>query len=337
MRGLTIGYLIRRVVACILTIWLGATIIFLIPRLMPGDPLGALVAQAAQRGASMADPTALIAAWRERFGLNDPLVVQYGRYLWGLTRFDLGYSFRYYPSRVQDLIGQALPWTIGLLTVATLLSFALGNAIGALLAWPRASKRWRTVLPVLLPFTSVPYFMLGILLMYVFVFTLPWFPAMGAYDPRLVPGFNIDFVLSVIRHGTLPALSIILTTMGSWALTMRGMMISTAGEDYMMLGEAKGLKPRRLFWRYGMRNAILPQVTDLTLAIGGILGGQVLVEILFAYPGIGYQLYQGIINNDFALINGIVFMLVVATAVAVLVIDVVYPMLDPRISYRKRL
>jgi peptide/nickel transport system permease protein len=159
-------------------------------------------------------------------------------------------------------------------------------------------------------------------------------PYNDAYDRGLVPGFNLEFMWSVIQHGFLPALTIVATNMGFWALSMRGMMVMIEGEDYMVLGEAKGLRQRQLFWRYGIRNAVLPQITSLALVIGGIVSGQILVEYLFGYPGVGYLLYQGILNSDYVLVQSIVFLLIIATALSVLLLDLAYPLLDPRISYR---
>ncbi len=233
------------------------------------------------------------------------------------------------------MIAQAVPWTIGLLTLATLISFVLGNLIGALMAWRRTPRLIRSLLPVTLTFTSIPFFMLGILLIYVFAFGLRWFPPSGAYDSTLTVGWNWEFIVDVIHHGTLPALSIVITSMGFWALGMRGMMITNEGEDYMILADAKGLAPRRVFWFYGVRNSVLPQVTALALNLGGIAGGSTLVEYIFAYPGMGYLLYLGIVNTDYTLIQGIVFMLIVGTATAVLILDLLYPLIDPRITYEK--
>jgi peptide/nickel transport system permease protein len=162
------------------------------------------------------------------------------------------------------------------------------------------------------------------------------FPTSGGYGRDLTLGWNLPFALSVAQHAILPALSIVIASMGYWALGMRGMMITNAGEDYIVLGRAKGLSPARLFLRYAVRNAVLPQVTGLALTLGSIVGGATLVEYLFAYPGMGYLLYQGIVTNDFALIQGIVFILILTTATAVLIIDLVYPLIDPRISYQQR-
>jgi peptide/nickel transport system permease protein len=216
------------------------------------------------------------------------------------------------------------------------ISFVLGNFIGALMAWRRTPRLLQRFLPLTLTFTSIPFFMLAILLIYVFAFGLRWFPVSGAYERGVQPGWDWSFISSVIYHGVLPALAIVITSMGFWALGMRGMMITTDGEDYLVLAQAKGLRGRWIFWRYAVRNAVLPQVTALALTLGSIVGGSVLVEYLFAYPGVGYLLYQGIVNSDYALIQGIVLILVMATALAVLIIDLLYPLLDPRITYGRR-
>jgi len=261
--------------------------------------------------------------------------VQYMQYVRNLATFDLGYSLASFPSGVGDLVGRALPWTIGLLTIASVLSFIIGNTIGALLAWRRTPGLVRLLLPISLTFTSIPFFMFGILLIYVLGFWLDLFPISGGYGRGLTPGLNWPFIQSVIEHGTMPALAIVLTSMGFWALGMRGMMITNDGEDYMILAEAKGLFPSRIFWRYGVRNSVLPQVTALALSLGTIVGGSTLVEYIFSYPGTGYLLYQSIVNADYTLIQGIVFILVLATALAVFIIDLLYPIIDPRITYEK--
>lgn len=336
MRGLTVGYLIRRLGMFVLTVWLGATLIFIIPRLAPGDPVSAMISRLSAQAGYVENSAEIIEAWRARFGLDAPLPVQYLRYLRNVLTFDLGYSLASFPSQVQDMVAQALPWTIGLLTIATIISFIVGNTIGALLAWRRTPGLVRTLLPLSFTFTSIPFFMLGILLIYVFGFWLRWFPVSGAYGRELTHGWNWEFIKSVIHHGMLPAFSIVITSMGFWGLGMRGMMITNEGEDYMILAEAKGLSANRIFWRYGVRNSVLPQVTALALNLGGIAGGSVLVEYIFAYPGMGYLLYQGIVNADYTLIQGIVFMLILGTALAVFLIDLLYPIIDPRIRYEKR-
>jgi peptide/nickel transport system permease protein len=335
VRGLTKRYVLRRLLMFFLTIWLASTLIFVIPRLMPTDPVAAMISRVSAQAGQVENSAALIASWRERFGLDEPLLVQYGRYLANSLTLDLGYSLAYFPARVEQMVAQALPWTVALLTLATIISFVAGNTIGAILAWRRSPRLARALLPLTLSFTAIPFFMLGILLIYVFGFWLRWLPITGAYDRGLVPGFNWPFMSNAMYHGILPALSIVIASMGFWALGMRGMMITTEGENYMVLAEAKGLRPSRIFWLYGVRNAVLPQMTALALTLGTIVGGQILVEYIFGYPGVGYLLYQGIVNSDFTLIQGIVFILILATAVAALIIDMIYPLLDPRITYRR--
>lgn len=336
MGGLTKGYLFRRFGMFLLTIWLGTTLIFLIPRLAPGDPVTSMVSRLLAQAGRIEGSAEMIEAWKERFGLNDPLYVQYGRYLYNAVTFNLGFSLASFPSEVDDMVKDDLPWTLGLLTLATIIAFILGNTIGALMAWRRTPNLVKSLLPMSLTFTSIPPFMLGILLLGIFAFGLEWLPFANGYDQRSTqPGMNWDFIKSVITHGTLPALSLVLFSMGFWALGMRGMMVTTDGEDFMILAQAKGLSPWRVFWLYGVRNAILPQVTALALSLGSIAGGSVIVEYIFTYPGVGYLLYQGIITTDYTLIQGIVFFLIVGVAVAVLIIDLLYPLIDPRITYHR--
>ena len=350
MGGLTLNYIIRRFGMFLLTVWLGATLIFIIPRLAPGDPIASMVARLTAQGGQVEDSAAIIEAWRARFGLDGPMHIQYINYLRNLATFDMGYSLFNFPSKVEDIVGRALPWTLGLLTIAVFISFVIGNVIGALLAWRQTPELARTLLPITLMLTAIPSFMAAILFLYIFAFNDPFgaiwnfftgaeadlaFPYAGAYGRRIEKGFNWEFISSVIYHGTLPALVRVVTSMGFWALGMRGMMITNDGEDYMILAEAKGLAPRRIFWKYAIRNSVLPQVTALALGLGGIIGGSTLVEYIFTYPGTGYLLYQGILNADYTMIQGIVFILILATATAVFIIDLIYPLIDPRITYEK--
>lgn len=336
MGGLTPRYFLRRLGMFLLTVWLGATIIFVVPRLAPGDPISANVGRIIAQGGSVENADELIAQWRAEFGLDEHVVIQYFRYLGNLATFNTGPSFTFLPAQVSELVGNAAPWTLGLLVLSTLLSFVLGNAIGALLAW-RKTPRWvRRILPVSMTFTAIPPFMLGIILVSLFSFQLGWLPDGGAYDARNVEaGFNLPFIISVLQHGTLPALAIVLTSMGYWALGMRGMMITIDGQDYMVLAEAKGLRPSRVFLRYGIRNGILPQFTALALTMGSLAAGAVIIEVIFTYPGMGFLLYQAILNSDFNLIQGIVYYLILGVAFAVFVIDILYPIIDPRITYER--
>jgi peptide/nickel transport system permease protein len=252
-----------------------------------------------------------------------------------MARFDFNYSIANYPRRVIDIIGEAMPWTITLLAVTTFLAFIFGNILGALMGWPRAPKIVGYAMTPVMMLGAIPYFLLGLILVYIFGFFLGVFPMFGGYKTGTIPTLSLKFATDVVWHSFLPALSIILVSMGGWALGMRSLMIMTQGEDYVMFAEAKGLHDRTIFTRYAMRNALLPQVTGLALALGTVVAGAVLVEVIFGFPGIGTVLYVAIRGSDYFLVQGIVFMVIVSIGLATFILDIIYPLLDPRISYRK--
>lgn len=335
MGGLTKQYVIARLFMWAITIWIGATAVFFIPRMAPGDPVTAQITRLMEREGRVENAQEIISAWKESFGLNDPLYIQYLRYLGNLARFDFGYSLARFPSRAWDIVKPALPWTMSLIGVATILSFGIGITIGALMGW-RKTPRWlRNVLPFSLTFTSIPYFMFGILLLYVVAFQFRLLPATGGYSRDVDPGWNLPFIKSVIEHSILPLVSIVLVSMGSWALGMRGLMIGVNNEDYFLLAQAKGLSPARTFFRYGVRNTILPALTGLALGLSGLVSGSTLVEYIFAYPGTGYTLYQAIITQDYSVMQTICNLMILITATSVLFLDLLYPLIDPRITFRK--
>jgi peptide/nickel transport system permease protein len=203
------------------------------------------------------------------------------------------------------------------------------------MAWPRANRFFRIFGGGVLVLSSVPYFLIGMILLYVFAIVLRIFPAGGGLPFGITVGWNWATISAIAWHATLPALSIILAELGAWAIGMRGMMISVLGEDYITLADAKGLKPRRIFLWYGMRNAMLPQLTKLAMALGHIVSGAILVEVIFSYPGIGFRLYQAIQSQDYFVIQGIVLLLSVSLAVAMFILDLLYPLIDPRITARR--
>lgn len=333
---MTIGYLVRRIGAFFLVVWVAATINFIIPRFAPGDPIGAMLSRMAQQGASVAGSAEIIARYRAEFGLDEPLVVQYAKYLWALAHLDLGISLANFPASVGEVIGRALPWTVGLLATATVLSFFAGNLLGALLAWPGAPRWAKMAAGPMLLFAAVPYYLLAILLLFVFAFATGWFPVGGVSSIGSAVSLDPAGLLDIAYHSVLPAASIVLAATGGWMLGMRAMMIGVLGSDYLTLAEAKGLRPGRIFVWYAMRNAILPQVTGLALYLGTAVSGAVLVEVIFSYPGIGLLLFQAIQNADYTLIQGITFVLVVSVSLGILVLDLVYPFVDPRITYEAR-
>ncbi len=336
MRGITLGYFLRRLGIFFFTVWLAATLIYIIPRVAPGDPIAAMVARMTQSAGYVENSDVIIAGWRERFGLDDPWHIQYLRYMRNLITFDLGYSLASFPTQVSSIIGRAMPWTIGLLGISTFLFFVIGNLLGAFLAWKRTPALFKFLIPLTMIFTSVPSLLAALLLIYVFAFQFDLFPMIGSYGRGLEPALTWPFIKSVIWHGALPALSIVVVTFGYWTLGMRGMMITVEGEDYMTLAQAKGLNPFYVLYRYMIRNAILPQVTALALTIGTLVGGQILVEYIFSYRGMGNAIFRAIRDQDYTVIQGTSFVLILATALAVFIMDMIYPLIDPRISHEGR-
>lgn len=335
MRGLTKEYVLQRLSMFFLTIWLGSTLIFFIPRLAPGDPVSAMVNRIALDRGYVENSEQIIAAWKARFGLDAPLREQYFRHWQNLFSFDFGYSLARFPVRAWDIVRPALPWSVGLLTVATILSFIGGITVGALMGWRRTPRWLQCILPASLIFASIPYFMFGILLIYVVAFELQWLPSTGAYSRWVNPGWSWVFVKDMVSHAVLPVISIVLTSMGGWALSMRGLMISVHSEDYFLLAQVKGLSPARVFFKYGVRNAIPPAVTSLALGLGGLISGSILVEFIFAYPGIGSTLYESIITQDYTVTQTIATLAIFVTASGVLLLDLLYPLLDPRVTYKQ--
>lgn len=330
------AYLLRRVGMAALVVFLAVTINFAIPRLMPGDAIEQQLAQLSAGGGQVGDVQEAAAAMRARFGLDQPVWRQYLDYFGGALSLDLGVSVVHYPERVADIIAAALPWTVGLLGTATLVSFAIGTLLGGALAWPGAPRLLKAIALPVVVLSAVPYFILGVVLLAVLGIAWPIFPVAGAYPFGHVPGNDFATAGLIAWHAVLPALSIVLASIGTWAVAMRGMVVSVLGEDHIMLAEAKGLSPRRIFLAYGLRNALLPQLTHLALTLSHVVSGAILVEVIFAYPGIGYRLYQAIHAKDYFVIQGIVLLLSVSIAATMFVMDLVYPLIDPRITQRRR-
>src|ERR1700722_16385037 len=306
------AYIARRFLVFLLIVWLAASLNFFLPRLSGQDPGRTKLQQSAQLGGYVhAGIEEMVKEYNQRFGLDKPLWRQYLTYLHDTTRLDFNYSIANYPRTVREMIAEALPWTIGLLGVTTLLSFGIGTFLGALLAWPGAPHWLRYLMPPLWALHAIPFFLLGLILMYLLALQVQLLPIFGGYSAGTIPSLSVGFVLDVLAHALLPAMSIVLVATGGGALGRGGMMVTTMGEDYVTFAEAKGLKSSTVFLRYCLRNAILPQTTALALALGQVLSGAVLVEVIFGYPVIG------------------------ALGVATFVLDVVYPWLDSRISYRR--
>jgi peptide/nickel transport system permease protein len=333
MRGMDLGYFVRRIGMFFLVVFVAATINFFVPRLAPGNPIGAITSRMASASTGVENGKEMFDAYRQRFGLDQPLYIQYLKYMWNTLHLDFGQSLSAYPADVSDIILPAIGWSLGLIGVSVLFTFGFGVTIGALLAWKGTPELVRVVLPITMIGGVLPYYLLGMLLLFVFAFTTKLLPLSGAVDTGIAHDLSWPYISSILRHAILPALSIVLTSLGSFALTMRGLMVNTIGEDYMLLADAKGLPKRRILWWYAVRNAIPPQLTHLAIALGYVVSGAILVEIVFSYPGLGYQLWQSIVNSDYTVIQAITLVLAVSVGLSVLIIDLIYPRLDPRVTY----
>ncbi|GCE09882.1 ABC transporter permease [Dictyobacter aurantiacus] len=321
-------YLLRRISFYIVTAWVSLTINFFLPRLVPGDPAQAILARFRDKNPS----PEMIQALEIQFGIShDPLWVQYLQYLNNLFHGNLGVSTNYFPTAVSTIIAQRMPWTLGLGLVTLLISFILGTLLGVLNAWKRGTRVDTIISPMIMMLSGIPYFWLAFICLYVFGFTFNWFPLNGGYDEGLVPSFDPDFMLSVLSHAILPALTIIVSSLAGWMLTMRNTMITTLSEDYILMAQAKGLSRGRVMLRYAARNAILPSITSFALALGFIVSGQLLTETVFSYPGIGFAFVQAIGDKDYALMQGVFLILSLAVLAANFIADLTYAALDPRV------
>jgi peptide/nickel transport system permease protein len=321
-----VRFFVRRGIFYVVTAWAAVTINFVIPRLMPGDPVKAIMAKSQGRLDSSAE-----AAIRTLFGLDENRSVwqQYLDYWNLLLHGNLGVSFTYYPTPVAEMIQQTLPWTVGLVGVATVIAFVVGTLLGTGIGWRRGT--WAdSLLPISTFFSAVPYFWLGLVVIAIFSVNLGWFPSSGAYDRSMVPAFTPEFIGSVLYYGTLPALTIVVSSIAGWILGMRNMMVTVSSEDYVTVAQAKGLSERAVVFGYAARNAILPQISSFALSLGFIVGGTLIMEMVFSYPGIGFLLYNATTNHDYTLMQGCFLVITLSVLVANIVADFVYAALDPR-------
>jgi peptide/nickel transport system permease protein len=320
-------YLMRQIGLYLAAIWASLTLNFLLPRAMPGDPVTSLIAR--MRG--QLKPTE-IEAIRAAYGFtNGPLWQQYFQYLSHALRGDFGLSISSYPAKVTAIISTGLMWTVLLGAVTLLLSFVLGTILGVIIAWRRGG-----LLDSLLPgltsfFGSFPYFWLAMAALFFLAFELGWFPMAHSYSDNFSPGWTWGYVGSVAYHMFLPALTIIIVSVGGWMMGMRSTMISVLNEDYITMAEAKGLPQVRVMFNYAMRNAILPNFTQFGMSVGFILSGQLLTEMVFSYPGLGFYLVKAVSTHDYPLMQALFLMITLAVLGANLIVDLLYVRLDPRV------
>jgi peptide/nickel transport system permease protein len=322
--------LLRRLGVYVLAAWVALTVSFLLPRVVPGNPVASAVARASQSGNCN---SLCIKAIEEQLGFNvhTSLWTQYFQYVGNLFHGNLGHSWSENAS-VSSLIVSYLPWTLGLLIVATVVAFVAGTALGVLMAWRRGSwLDW--VLPVATFFQAIPYFFLALVLVLILGQTgtmLKWFPSLFGYDIYgTTPGLNFPYMASIVAHAILPAGTVVLASMAGFMLAMRNQMVTTMDEDFVLVAEAKGLPTRRVIW-YAARNALLPVVANFTVAISLVVAGQILVEIVFNYPGIGFHLYDALGKLDYSLVQGIFVVITLVVLAANLLADVAYVLIDPR-------
>ncbi len=329
-------YIGQRFLQYLLIMFIAMSLTFLLPRIIPGDPIREqLQAKAIAAGRQNVDIQAWVATYNARFGLDKPLWQQYLNFWWDMIRLDFGYSLFDYPATVWSKITAAIPWTLGFMSVATIIAFLFGSSLGALLAWPNSPGWIQGMVPFLMVISAIPFYLFSLALIWIFAVELRALPPGGAYDPTIILRLDWKTAWNIIQHAILPALAIVLFGVGAWALSMRATMVTILGEDYITFAQAKGLPDSNIFMRYGVRNALLPQVTGLAISFGLILSSGVLIEQFFNYPGIGSLIFAAVNTKDYFVINGTVAILVFCAATALLIVDLTYPLIDPRIRYGK--
>lgn len=329
------GYLIPRLIQYVLVIFVGITLVFLLPRFAPADPVLQTIGALQSRGTYL-DPglmDEMIEDLTELYGLGGSTLEQYGAFWSRLFRGDFGVSFFQFPTPVNQLIRRALPWTLGLLISTTVIGFVVGILLGGLAGYFNR-KGWSRALDVgAMLIRPLPYYIFAFALLLLFGYVFKWFPIAGGTDIGRVPGFNWAYISDVLRHSFLPALSLILLGWAAWFQTMKLVVQNVNSSDFVQYAKMGGVKESRIVYRYVIRNGMLPQITALGLVFGQIFGGALITEIVFSYPGLGSLLFNAIVNGDYNLIMGITAFSIVGITSAILIIDLIYPLLDPRIRY----
>jgi peptide/nickel transport system permease protein len=328
-------YLIPRLISYFLVIWLGITVVFLIPRLTPNDPVMRMIGEMRGRGSTL-EPGAMDGIIRdltEMYGLQGSWLDQYWAFWGRLIHGDFGVSFFQFPARVNQLIANALPWTLGLLLTTTTISWILGNVIGGLAGY-YSRKGWsRTLDAVAMVIRPLPYYIFAFTLLLLLTYVVRWFPITGGASLGAVPTFSWNYIKDVLWHSFLPALS--LSVLGGAVVfqTMRLIVQNINAENFVQYAKLGGVTEDRIVSKYIIRNALLPQITGLALSLGQIFSGALITEIVFGYPGLGTLLFRAIVNGDYNLIMGITIFSIVGLTTAILVVDLTYPLLDPRVRY----
>jgi peptide/nickel transport system permease protein len=321
------AFILRRLAFYLAAFIVAASINFALPRLMPGDPIDIMFSAAEGR-----IPPELRERMAETFGFSGgPLYQEYLSYLSSVFTWDLGISIRFYPLPVAEVLGAALPWTIFLAGTSALVAFAAGSLLGVNAAWRRGGRFDAIATPAALVAQSIPPVVVALTLLFIFGVTLRWLPIGYAYSPALDPALDFTFVASGAYHAVMPLATLIFASLGAYLITMRNNMIGQLGEDHVTMAIAKGLSDRRVRYNYAARNALLPSVTAFALTLGHVLGGALVVEVVFNYPGLGNLLYLGILARDYPLIQGQLLIMTLAILAANFLVDLLYVVLDPRL------
>ena len=322
-------FILRRLAFYLVAAWVALTANFFIPRAIPGNAVEAIMAKFPNL-----QPSAY-KALEAMLGVGHPgsLLSQYGNYLVDVVHFNFGTSVAEYPAKVSTLLGEAIPWTLTLVGTATVIAFFVGTGLGILAGWRHGGSLDR-VLPGLMFVQTIPYFFLALILLDLLAINLHWFPIAQGYGQGLIPGWDWTFISSAIYHSLLPAFTIVITSVAGWMLQMRNVMITTIGEDYVLAAQAKGLPNRRVVLTYAARNALLPQLQGFGLALGFVVSGALVMEIVFSYPGLGLLLLTAVSSDDYPVMQGCFLVITFAVLLANLIIDLVLVYVDPRVRAR---
>lgn len=336
MRKFILNYLIPRIGQYLMVIFVGVTLTFIIPRLSPNDPVETQVSQMMMSGSHVSPEEIehLREALTEMYGLSGSPWEQYLAFWGRLLQGDLGPSLSTFPTPVSTLLGRAMPWTFGLLLTAVLISWVIGNVLGAIASYHEDNPAIRVVDILSQAVRPIPYYIMALVLLVVFAYYIPIFPFSGAYPPGMHVELSWSFAMTVVRHSILPALSLILIGLGGWFIGMKSLTSNIISEDYVVYAENAGLRQNTILYQYVMRNALLPQITGLALQLGLIFSGALIMEVVFGYPGMGLLTLQAVMANDYTLIMGITLLSIVGVATSVLILDFIYPLFDPRVRHQ---
>ena len=336
MRRFILRYLIPRILQFLTIIFVGITVTFIIPRLSPTDPVEAQISMMMARG-NILDPQSVISmrnALTDMYGLSGTPVQQYFAFWGRLLRGDLGPSLGNFPTPVSQMIGQAMPYTLSLLITGLLISWIFGNLFGALSSYYPKNKPLNVIEVVGQAVRPIPYYIVAIVLLVVFAYFIPIFPFSGAYPVGTRPNWSFDFIWTYIQHAALPAATLVLVGFGGWFIGMKSLTSNIISEDYVVYAETAGLKESKILNNYVMRNALLPQLTGLAMSLGTVFSGALIMEVVFGFPGIGMLTMVAVYRNDYSMIMGIAIYSIIGVAIAVFIMDLIYPLFDPRVRYQ---